>query len=150
MKKTKQVDKKNFFLRKIKHPTLWLESKPKLAWTLAAAYAILIFVLSSFPYAPPQPSLLKQVSATFKHILEYSIFGFLLLACFRSNGRTRKKALLFAFLLSLFYGMTDEFHQFFVPHRTASLLDVLADSFGGFLGAFLSQPHKKLFKRSRA
>lgn len=125
---------------KIKHPTTWLESMPKLAWTLAALYAIFIFIMSAFPYGPPQPSLLKPVSSTLKHVLEYSIFGFLLLASFRSNSRTRKFAFWFALLFAAFYGMTDEIHQIFVSGRTASIMDVLADALGGFLGAFFLRP----------
>lgn len=126
---------------KLKHPTLWLEEKPVLAWTLAAMYAILIFVLSSFPYSPPQPPILKEVSATFKHVLEYSIFGFLLLACFRSNQKTKKFAFLVAIITATLYGLTDEFHQLFVPYRTASLIDALADSIGSFFGAFFANPN---------
>lgn len=134
---------------KIKHPTLWLESKPKLAWTLVAVYATIIFILSSFPYAPPEPGFLARVSSTFKHIFEYFIFGFLLLAAFRSNTKTRKSALLLAFIFASFYGLSDEFHQLFVPGRTASIIDSLADSLGSFLGAFISKPgiFSGIFKR---
>lgn len=139
----------------MKHPILWLEARPKLAWSLAIGYMAVIFVLSSFPYGPPQPSLLKPISATFKHFLEYSVLGFILLACFRSTLKTRKSALLFAFLFAAFYGLTDEFHQLFVPGRTASFIDIAADSLGAFFGALISEPyrlgktsHKKLFKRS--
>ena len=135
----------------MKNPLLWLESRPKLAWSIAAAYMILIFFLSSFPYSPPQPEILKPVSATFKHFLEYIILGFLLFVSFRSSGKTRSNAFILAFLAASFYGITDEFHQIFVPNRTASFLDIIADSAGGLVGAFLSFfCHKKLFKRSRA
>lgn len=34
------------------------------------------------------------------------------------------------------YGALDEFHQLFVPGRTASLADFATDAMGGFLGAF--------------
>ncbi|MFH0831754.1 MAG: VanZ family protein [archaeon] len=139
----------------MKHPILWLQDRPKLSWTLAFGYMAVIFVLSSFPYGPPQPTLLKPISATFKHFLEYSVLGFILLACFRSSPKTRNRALLFAFLLAAFYGLTDEFHQLFVPGRTASFVDIAADSLGAFAGALISKPskgtkpaHKKLFKRS--
>ncbi len=131
---------------KLKHPTTWLESKPKLAWTFTIAYAILIFVLSSFPYGPPEPDILEKVSATFKHILEYSVLGFLLLASFRSSKKTKKYAFCLAILFTTFYGVTDEFHQLFVPFRTASIMDILADAFGGFFGAFFLRP--EIFKIS--
>jgi VanZ family protein len=123
-----------------KHPTVWLESKPTVAWTLAIAYAFFIFIMSSFPYGPPQPSFLKAVSSTFKHVLEYLVFGFLLLACFRSNHKTKRFALFLAFLVASFYGLTDELHQLFVQGRTASIVDFIADSSGGFFGALVSLP----------
>jgi VanZ family protein len=44
-------------------------------------------------------------------------------------------ALLSSFLLTILYGVTDEFHQSFVPGRHASLLDLVADSFGALLFA---------------
>lgn len=125
---------------KIRHPTIWLESKPIIAWSLTLLYAVFIFAMSAFPYAPPQPSLIKPVSATFKHVLEFSIFGFLLLASFRSNSKTRKFAFLLAFLFAAFYGATDEIHQLFVQGRTASVVDALADALGGFLGSLIFYP----------
>lgn len=129
---------------KIEHPIVWLESKPKLAWTLTVLYAFFIFLMSAFPYMPPQPSALKPVSATFKHVLEFSVFGFLLLASFRSNAKTKKFAFWFAIFSAAFYGMTDEFHQLFVVGRTASIADALADAAGGFLGSLFASP--KLFR----
>lgn len=125
---------------RLKHPTDVLSSKPVLAWSLAAAYAAIIFILSSFPYAPPQPGVLVSVSATYKHVLEYSIFGFLLLACFRSHGKTQRLALLFAIIAAGIYGLTDELHQLFVPGRTASLYDAAADLIGAFFGALIMHP----------
>jgi VanZ family protein len=40
----------------------------------------------------------------------------------------------FPFLLTVFYGATDEYHQSFVPTRDASFLDLAADAIGGLLG----------------
>ena len=37
----------------------------------------------------------------------------------------------------VFYGMTDEFHQMFVPGRTSSIDDLFADTIGAFIGAGL-------------
>ena len=37
----------------------------------------------------------------------------------------------------VFYGMTDEFHQVFVPGRTASIGDLCADTIGALIGAGL-------------
>jgi VanZ family protein len=38
--------------------------------------------------------------------------------------------------LALVWAATDEFHQSWVPSRTASIVDVMIDGFGGLLGTF--------------
>lgn len=72
------------------------------------------------------------------HVIEYAIFGFLV---FRALHYSRNPlpawswprvggALLIVFL----YAATDEYHQSFVPTRTARVLDVCIDTAGGALG----------------
>ncbi|WP_276955518.1 VanZ family protein [Allomeiothermus silvanus] len=41
--------------------------------------------------------------------------------------------------IAVAYGLSDEFHQSFVPGRQADALDLLADSVGAFLGTHLLQ-----------
>ncbi|MBI5582548.1 MAG: VanZ family protein [Deltaproteobacteria bacterium] len=73
------------------------------------------------------------------HFLEYAFLGVLTVRVVRayrprwSPGRQ----LLGATLFCLLYGLGDEFHQWFVPGRWASLGDVGADTFGGWAGARL-------------
>ena len=38
--------------------------------------------------------------------------------------------MLFAMIIGTLYGVSDEFHQSFVPGRTASIWDLAADSIG--------------------
>jgi VanZ family protein len=49
---------------------------------------------------------------------------------------TWKRALLLTTLVTA-YGITDEYHQLFVPGRNASGWDILADGLGGFLAALM-------------
>ena len=51
----------------------------------------------------------------------------------RLRGVTWRRGLL-ALVLATLYGVTDEFHQMFVPGRTADRYDVLADGIGATLG----------------
>ena len=44
-----------------------------------------------------------------------------------------------AIALASFYGMTDEFHQSFVPFRYSHVLDWVADTVGAGLGVLLMQ-----------
>ncbi len=116
--------------------------KPFLFYTLPVlAYLVLIFYLSSL--SSVGISLSFDSNSLSLHAIEYSILGFLLCRAF-SNSKYQSKALLLSIILSIFYGATDEIHQMFVPFRTATLLDLSADSLGSMIGAFA---YFKLFRR---
>ena len=42
-----------------------------------------------------------------------------------------------ATICSLLYGISDEYHQSFVPGREAGVADAIADTIGGFLGVWI-------------
>ena len=48
-----------------------------------------------------------------------------------------KQAAVMAVLVCALYGISDEFHQSFVPERSVEALDVLADSVGGVVVAVI-------------
>jgi VanZ family protein len=95
-----------------------------------------IFFISS----RPAPSLASCVPDYILHSVGYLVFY--LFAWLGFHGLLPSanpfKIILFAFLLTCLYGLSDEYHQAFVPSRDASLLDVLADFAGGFTGIALS------------
>lgn len=66
------------------------------------------------------------------HMGLYFGFGVLLHLTFRNSKHVflRRYAAILAILVGIFYGITDEFHQSFVPGRSSSEWDVLADSVG--------------------
>jgi VanZ family protein len=107
-----------------------------LPWLLPAiAYAALIFYLSS--QARPLPQLTSRLSDKLLHVVEYAAFG--AVATWGLSHLVRlPRAARWAALLGSLYGMTDEFHQRFVPHRSAELGDWLADTVGAALGALLA------------
>ncbi len=57
------------------------------------------------------------------HMVGYGILG-LLLSWALVNSGVKRRLVFYVFLIDLFYGITDELHQYFVPRRTASLLDL--------------------------
>ncbi len=67
-----------------------------------------------------------------EHIIQYAILGFLLYHTLKNSpyATSRNYAPIFAVIIGVAYGATDEFHQFFVPGRTTSIWDLLADSIG--------------------
>lgn len=74
------------------------------------------------------------------HTAEYSLLGLLLIRALRKEYPAKSVTMLkfIAFFIAVSYGLSDEFHQGFVSHRTADFLDWCADSFGSALGAFVS------------
>jgi VanZ family protein len=76
------------------------------------------------------------------HVTEYAIFGLLV---FRALSISKKELppvawprLCGALLIVFLYASSDEFHQRFVPTRTAKFSDVLIDTAGGAAGLFLA------------
>lgn len=105
-------------------------------WLPAAVWALTIFVLSAQSRLPTPPDGLSD-----KHGHGLA-FGVLALACIhgltagqwrRTNGGTVAAAIGMAVL----YGMSDEFHQMFVPGRTAEWADVRADAIGAAVAGAL-------------
>lgn len=103
-----------------------------LRWGPALAWAAAIFVLSSFSHLPSPPGNDKT-----HHLVAYAILGAALVWGFtdRAPRRTTWGIALAAVLLASVYGVSDEFHQGFVPGREVSVLDWVADTAGGAVAA---------------
>lgn len=108
-------------------------------WGPVGLYAGLIFFGSSIS-SPPEAisSLLKGISDKVLHLSEYALLGALLYRACRHGAGTwmAEHAVLAAVAGSALYGLSDETHQLFVPLREADLLDVVADTVGGTVGAW--------------
>lgn len=103
-------------------------------WFPLLAYSGIIFILSSLKGSDIQMSF--SVWDKLEHAVEYAVLGFLAARAFNFSWRFTPKLLWFtAVVFCVMYGISDEFHQSFVPGRDASLGDVVADSIGGMLGA---------------
>lgn len=82
---------------------------------------------------PPVPELLSFRHADkLLHFIGYALLGALSLLGAGARGRVRH--LLTAWLAAALYGVADELHQGFVPGRSASSADVLADWVGAAAG----------------
>lgn len=100
---------------------LWL---PLLAWMG------LIFFLSAQPDFPhPKVSWLEDLIGIGAHMF---LFGVLAVLWARAL-HDQRRSLLLAFLLAMLYALLDEFHQSFVPGRTADPLDLVFDGLGAAL-----------------
>lgn len=99
-------------------------------------WAIVLFIFSSIPY-PPNIKLFMPRDDLVKHAIVYCIFGFFIARAFYHQTRymrLREYLFLFTFLLGMLYGISDEFHQYFVPGRSTEISDAVADSVGTIIG----------------
>lgn len=71
------------------------------------------------------------------HFFIYMFLGILVKNALSTSDVRGIKAVLIALVICAVYASTDEFHQSFVPGRTALVSDVLIDSTGSFIGIFL-------------
>lgn len=88
----------------------------------------LIFVLSGMA-APPTP---VQASDKTLHFLGYGGLGVVALRATAGGvlGGVTGGSAAAAWTIATLYGLTDEYHQSFVPSRTPDAADVLADAVG--------------------
>jgi VanZ family protein len=105
-------------------------------WGPVCAYAGVIFYLSSLSHPEEHLPIVSHFSDKVLHAVEYAVFGAL---CFWAlqgtlNVSWRPWAVPMAIVLASLYGVTDEFHQSFVPFRYSHVLDWVADTIGAILG----------------
>jgi VanZ family protein len=101
-------------------------------WVPVVVYCAGIFYLSSLTM-PPGP--MDIIPDKLGHILLYAGLGFLVARYLRIGRGFRRFAICtLAAIFCLIYGITDEFHQYFVEGRHAEFGDVVADFFGGIVG----------------
>ena len=69
------------------------------------------------------------------HFTEYAILGFLAARAFSTSPRPsiQRRWLLISLVLIVAYALLDEYHQSFVPSRTASVFDSFIDMSGGLV-----------------
>jgi VanZ family protein len=109
----------------------------------------LIFYVSSLPDPGRLPTGVSDKSA---HFWTYAVLGALWLRALaggRAAGVTAMRVIV-ATTAAALYGVSDEIHQMFVPGRSPELLDVAADTAGGFVGAALAAAIARWLTRARS
>lgn len=99
-------------------------------------------VLWLFPNTTPdQLEVIHLVVRKLAHFSEYALLGILAARAFRTspNPTIKRRWLLISLSIIVGYALIDEYHQSFVPSRTASIFDSLIDMSGGLVAlGFLS------------
>jgi VanZ family protein len=133
-----------------------LQPRVILLWVVTIAWAGTISVLSTGAYSSSVTGwLLAQLLHSLRihltphtfarihflirklaHCTEYGVFGLLLYHSFepRYPERWDIRGALSALIIAGLFSLTDEYHQSFVPGRTASLVDCALDTAGALLG----------------
>ncbi len=108
-------------------------------WFPILIYCLLIFIQSSYPSIKSVPEL-PYIDKVL-HFFAYALLGALFLRALKTTRikNKLKLVLILSVLLSSLYGISDEIHQYFVPHRDADLMDILADMLGAIMGVYIYQ-----------
>ena len=107
-----------------------------------------IFVVSGIPNLGPLPA---NTSDKVAHFAAYGLLGVLLTRAFAGVAWAGYSvtAVRQAWVTATLYALTDELHQAFVPGRTPSVGDVVADAGGAALGAFVALAVAQRLRRAR-
>ena len=93
-------------------------------------------VLWLFPKTSPEAlAVVHLIVRKIAHFTEYAILAYLAARAFRTSPRPAlaNRWFLAALALVVVYALLDEYHQAFVPSRTASIYDSFVDMSGGLV-----------------
>ncbi|MBX3031576.1 MAG: VanZ family protein [Chloroflexi bacterium] len=107
-------------------------------WCAVVGWATVIFVLSAQPglRVSDDPGV-DLPTRHLAHIAAYALLTLLLGWALAGRRRPTGRAITLAAVGALLYGVTDEWHQTFVPSRTGRVEDLVWDGIGVLLAAML-------------
>ena len=108
-------------------------------WLPVLLWMGVIFVMSSRSHLPFYVNeTVDLMTKKAGHVTEYGVLAFLLWRVLsKERGWPTLPSFSGAFMLSLLYAVSDEFHQTFVPGRNGALTDVGFDALGAVLASGL-------------
>ena len=112
----------------------WFERNYLFSLFIALILAILIFYVSSRESFNISSGPESWVANAYHFCVFFFFAAFLIMGCVKGK---KIKWMIFGVLFSIFYAVSDEFHQLFVPGRFSSLGDVLIDFSGIFLATLV-------------
>ena len=119
-------------------------------WPLLVAWMALIFGLSSIPNEIRGPES-RIPYDKFAHFIEFGVLAFLVTWILgRARGRVDILAGAIGVAAAVAYGVTDEWHQAYVPGRDPSWDDLATDAMGAVCGAVVAVVVWRMFVRDPA
>lgn len=119
----------------------YLEKNKRFSIIFMVLIAIEIFVISSIP-ASDFPSSGIDFSSAY-HLMIFFLLNFFIILSLTKGKNMNLKYVLISIVFSLMYAVLDEIHQFFVPTRFPSLMDLLIDATGIFLSTLTYLHYKR-------
>ena len=106
-------------------------------WLPLIIYCLVIYIQSDLPSIEHIPSF--EFSDKVMHFFAYAGLGVLFYRAYQTlRIKDNLRLLILASIVSAsLYGISDEIHQYFVPSRDASILDVIANILGAICGVYL-------------
>ena len=80
---------------------------------------------------------IEKVIRKLAHFSEYTFLGILLMSLMSTYNLKQTNKFIISIGIGFLYACSDEFHQLFVPGRTAKFTDVLIDTSGVIVGSIL-------------
>lgn len=76
----------------------------------------------------------RVINFIIRKLTHISVFGLLAISLYNAF---RKNKFVLAWILTVFYAASDEYHQALVPNRTSSVFDVMLDAGGALLAILI-------------
>ena len=107
------------------------------SWIAVSGWALGIFILSSFSGKKIEEMNAFEISDKVAHFVAYAVGAVLLVLALRWNTAwSWPRIVWFTIAAISLYGVTDEWHQLYTPHRSGGdLADWAADALGSIAGA---------------
>ena len=107
-------------------------------------YWLILLGLTSYP-TNSMPKF--GIGDKFEHLIAYLLLSILLYLTFHSQNKYKKlkgNPALFTIIVSFFYAIIDELHQYYIPGRYCDLLDLVSN----FIGVLLAVTMVAFFVKS--
>ena len=111
-----------------------ISTSAALATVAALAWMGLIFALSSRRTIPQPFGLASELTSIAGHFTVYAVLAILLWWAIDPLDGSPRCRFALALAGAVAYGLSDEWHQSFVPGRDASLFDIVVDGIGACCG----------------
>ncbi|MBE4907297.1 VanZ family protein [Bacillus luteolus] len=102
-------------------------------------YMGLIWILSSLPHDAviDTPYSWDRAFKESLHLIAFGILYLLFVLSFAVDGKLTHKTSKIAAAIAISYGFIDELHQYFVPYRSATVIDIVKDTIGVLVAYYL-------------